>query len=73
VLGAPLIGLIIRFLLETQADQIASYILRDALSETTSQVAREILKPIVLHGAALGALGFGMILAAFLLRRKTQL
>jgi hypothetical protein len=73
VLGSPLIGLIIQFLIETQAPQILSTVLLAALRETTSAVAREILTPIILQGVVLAALGFVMVVTAFLLRRRTQL
>jgi hypothetical protein len=71
--GAPLIGLIIQFLIETQAAQITSEALLSALRETTSAVAREILNPILVQGLILAVPGFVMILAAFLLHRRTQL
>ena len=73
IAGAPLIGWIIQFLIETQAEQFSSPILLSTLRETTSAVAREILNPILVQGILLAGLGFGMVLAAFLLRNRTQL
>lgn len=73
LIGAPLIGFIIQFLLETQSDQFTLTMVVSALLEATTAVAREILRPVVFQGIALAIVGFVMILAGFLLRRQTQL
>ena len=73
LIGAPLIGLIIQFLIETQAEFISSAVLVDTLRETTTAVAREILGPIVFQGILLAMSGFVMALAGFFLRGRTQL
>ena len=73
LLGAPLIGFIIQFLIETQAAQIASAILLATLRETTTAVAREILTPNIIQGAVLAVLGFVMSLVGFVIPRPTPL
>jgi hypothetical protein len=70
--GAPAIGFILQFLIESQFELIASAILVETLRETTSAVAREILRPMILVGIILAAAGFVMALAGFFLRRRTQ-
>jgi hypothetical protein len=73
LIGAPLIGVVIQFLIETQVELIASTMLADTLRETTSAVAREILNPVVIQGIILAALGFVMVIAGFFLPRRAQL
>ena len=73
LVGAPLIGTVIQFMIETQASQILSTILLATLRETTSAVAREIMTPNIIQGAVLAVLGFAMSLVGFFLRRPPQL
>lgn len=71
--GAPAIGFILQFLIQNQFELIASPVLVETLRETTSAVAREILRPVILTAILLAAIGFVMALAGFFLRRRTQL
>lgn len=65
--GAFLVGFIIQWLLESQIGSFLPPLLLSSLRETVSAVAREILSPMVIVGAALALIGLIMILvAAFL-------
>jgi hypothetical protein len=73
LLGAPLIGFVIKFLIQTQASQFASPVLLAALSETTSAVAREILTPTIIQGGVLTMIGLAMSLIGIFLPKPPQL
>ena len=69
LIGSPVLGMVIQAVIRSQAGFLPP-ILTSALGETVSAVSRQILSPVVLQGAALGFVGFGMVVIAVLLRRK---
>lgn len=69
LIGSPVLGLVIQRVIRSQAGFLPP-ILISALGETVSAVSRQILSPVVLQGAVLGFVGFGMAAAAFLRKRS---
>lgn len=69
LLGSPVLSLVIQAVIRSQAGFLPP-ILTSALGETVSAVSRQVLSPVVLQGAVLGFVGFGMVVIAVLLRRK---
>lgn len=67
LVGSPVLGLVIQAVIRSQAGFLPS-VLTSALGETVSAVSRQILSPVVLQGAVLGFVGFGMVVTAFLRR-----
>lgn len=71
LLGAPLIGGILRILIQTQGAFFIPPVLAAALGETASAVAREMLVPVLIQGLILAAAGVGMLAIAVLVPRST--
>lgn len=69
LIGAPILGLIMRGVILTQVGFLPP-ILISALHETVSAVSQEILRPVVIEGLILAVLGLGMILVAGYLVKK---
>ena len=70
LLGAPMLGLIIQVLLQTQAAGFLPPIFFSAMKETISAVTSQILKPVLIEGFVLAVLGLGMVIVATYLVRK---
>jgi len=73
LVGAPLVGWILQLLIQGQGTIPIPPVLISSIAETTSEVAQEILLPVMIQGALLGFLGLGMaILGMFLPRRPVD-
>jgi len=70
LLGAPMLGLIIQVLLQTQAAGFLPPIFFSAMRETISAVTSQILKPVLIEGLVLAILGQGMGIVSMYLARK---
>ena len=70
LVGSPIIGGILRILIQTQGAFFIPPILAAALAETATAVAREMLAPIVLEGFIMAIVGMGMLIVAFLVPRR---
>lgn len=71
--GSPLIGGILRLLIQTQGAFLIPPALASTIAETASEVARQMLIPVGVQGLILGVVGLGMvILATFLSRRPGE-
>lgn len=68
--GATVLGRLIWLVLQ-QAQNPVSFILLDALGETINAVAQQILKPVVLEGLMLVAVGVGMIVVKSFISRRS--
>lgn len=69
MIGSPILGLVIRTVMQSQVSFLPP-VLTTALGETVSAVSTQILSPVVLEGAILSGVGFVMVVAAVLMRRK---
>jgi hypothetical protein len=69
LLGSPVIGGLLRILIQTQGAFLIPPILAAALAETASAVAREMLAPVMLEGFILAIVGVGMLIVAILVPR----
>ncbi len=70
LVGAPLVGWILQFLIQGQATIPIPPALISSIAETTSEVAQEILLPVMIQGALLGFVGLGMAILGLFLPRK---
>ena len=73
LLGAPLVGWILQLLIQGQGTLPIPPVLISSIVETSSEVAQEILLPVMIQGALLGFAGLGMaILGIFLPGRPAE-
>ncbi len=73
LVGAPLVGWILQLLIQGQGTIPIPPVLISSIAETTSEVAQEILLPVMIQGALLGFTGLGMaLLGMFLPRRQAD-
>ena len=73
LVGAPLVGWILQLLIQGQGTIPIPPVLISSIAETTSEVAQEILLPVMIQGALLGFTGLGMaLLGMFLPRRQAH-
>lgn len=73
LLGSPLIGGILRFLIQNQGTTFIPPTLASAIAETASAVARQMLLPVVIEGVIIAVMGIGMLfLAIFVPRRQVD-
>lgn len=72
LVGAPLIGWILQFIIQTQGVLFLPSILASALAETTGAVARQILIPVVLQGFVLALIGLLMVIGGTLLAKRER-
>jgi hypothetical protein len=70
LLGAPLIGGILRLVIQTQGSFFIPPALAAALGETASAVARQMLIPVIVQGLIITAVGVGMLAVAVLVPRR---
>jgi len=73
LIGAPVIGWIVRHLLLGQGADFIPPILVPILSETVSAVTNQILKPVAIESSLLAIVGFGMVLVLLLLPRRNNM
>lgn len=69
-LGAPVIGGILRIVIQTQGAFFIPPVLAAALGETASAVAREMLIPVIIQGLIITAIGVGMLAVAILVPKQ---
>ena len=70
LLGSPIVGWILRLLIERQGTILIPAVLANSLGETASAVAHQMLLPVLVQGAILAVVGFGMVvLTVFIIRR----
>jgi hypothetical protein len=70
LMGAPLIGWLLQFLVQTQGMIFLPPLLASSIAETASAVAHLILVPVMLQGILLAAIGFGMVILSLFLKRR---
>jgi len=70
LIGSPIVGWILRLLIQRQGTIFVPAILANSLGETASAVAHQMLLPVLVQGAILAVIGFGMVaLTLFIIRR----
>ena len=72
VLGAPVVGLIVRGFIQTRGASFIPPILLSTLQETASSVTSEILNPVAVGGLILAVVGVTMTVAALFVVRRPQ-
>jgi hypothetical protein len=70
LVGAPLVGWILRLLIQNQWTILIPPVFVSSIAETTSAVARQMLVPVLIQGALLGFVGLGMVIVALFLPRR---
>lgn len=71
--GSPLVGEILRLLIQSQEVIPIPPVLASSLAETAGAVARQMLIPVVVQGFILGFIGLGMvIISIFLWKRQRE-
>lgn len=70
LLGSPLIGGILRILIQTQGAILIPPVLASAIAETASAVARQMLAPVAIEGLIIAVVGIGMLLVAIVVPRR---
>jgi hypothetical protein len=70
LLGAPVIGGILRLVIQTQGSFFIPPVLAAALGETASAVAQEMLIPVLIQGLIIAAIGVGMLAFAILVPKR---
>jgi hypothetical protein len=70
LLGAPLIGGILGFVIETQGSFFIPPVLAAALAETASAVTRQMLIPVLIEGIIIAVIGIGMVLISILVPKR---
>ena len=71
LLGAPVLGFVIKTVLQSQGSRFLPPVLFSAIGETVNAVTTQILRPVLVEGAILGFLGLLMLLAALFVARKS--
>ncbi len=72
LLGSPLVGWILRLVIENQGTIFVPPVLAASLAETASAVAQQMLGPVLIEGFVLGFAGLGMVIVATLLVRSER-
>jgi hypothetical protein len=70
LMGAPLIGWLLQFLIQTHGMIFLPPLLATSIADTASAVAHLILVPVMLQGILLAAIGFGMVILSLFLKRR---
>ena len=70
--GSPLVGGVLRLVIQNQGAILIPSSLASSLAETASAVAGEMLGPVVLQGFLLGFAGLGMVIVAMLLAKRER-
>ena len=70
LLGAPVIGGILRLVIQTRGAFFVPPILAAALGETASAVTRQMLIPVIIQSLIIAAIGVGMLAVAILIPKR---
>lgn len=71
LIGAPLVGWFLQFLIQTQGVTFIPSILASSIAETAGAVARQILIPVTIQGLVLTLIGLIMLAIGVFLGRRT--
>lgn len=70
--GAPLVGGIMRFVIQNQGAFPIPPMLASSIAETAGAVAGQMVSPFVIQGFILGFVGLGLVIVAVLLARRER-
>jgi hypothetical protein len=70
LIGSPIVGWLLRFLIQTRGAALVPPILASSIAETTTAVARQILNPVALQALIIAVVGLMMLIAGILLTRQ---
>lgn len=70
--GSPVVGKILRLVIQKQGARLIPPTLASSIAETTSAVAGQMLTPVVIQGFILGFAGLGMVIVAVLLAKRER-
>ncbi len=70
--GSPVVGKILRLVIQKQGARLIPPTLASSIAETTSAVAGQMLTPVVIQGFILGVAGLGMVIVAALLAARER-
>ena len=70
LVGSPLVGWILQLLIQNQGTVLIPPVFLSSIVETTTAVARQMLVPVLIQGAILGFIGFGMVILSMFLPRR---
>jgi hypothetical protein len=71
--GSPVIGGLLRLLIQNQGVVPIPSVLASTIAETASAVARQMLIPVLVQGIILGVVGLGMVILATLLASRAPI
>lgn len=67
LLGSPVIGGLLQFVIRTQVAVLIPPILASSIGETVGAVARQLLIPVLVQGSILAVAGLGMVILSLIL------
>ena len=70
LIGSPVLRFVMQNVMQRQAVNFLPPVLIPLLAETVGGAAGQILYPVVIQGAILGVIGFGMVIFAIILRNR---
>lgn len=70
LIGSPVVGWLLKFLIETRGAALVPPILASSIAETTSAVARQILNPVAIQALIIAVIGLMLLIAGILLTRR---
>jgi len=73
LVGSPIVGWILRLLIQNQGKILIPAILATSIAETASAVAVQMLAPVIIEGIILAIVGLGMVIVAVLLAKRAQI
>ena len=73
LIGSPVLGFVIRTVIQRQGPRYLPQNLISALGETVSAVSSQILKPVAVEGAVLMFVGFIMVIVALVITNRSRL
>jgi hypothetical protein len=71
LIGSPIVGWLLRFLIQTQGALFLPPLLASSLAETASAVASQMLVPVALQGFVISTIGLGLVILSILIPRRT--
>ena len=69
LVGSPLVGWFLQFLIETQGAAFLPPLLASSLAETATVVAGEMLFPVIIQGSVIAVLGLTMVIMSMFIPR----
>lgn len=71
LIGSPLVGWFLQFLIQTQGAAFIPPLLAPSIGETASAVASQMLIPVAIQGMIIAVIGLGMAMLGILMGKRT--